>query len=87
MLMLNASDAIKCKAFLVSLKGVVRSWLTKQPHGLIISFTQLAELFLKHCDINKLPPVISTDLMAIKQDQGESLKSFLTRHKKCATKI
>ena len=50
-----------------------------QAYGHITSFQQFSKLFMEQYIVNRAPPVVSYDLFDVRQNQGESLKDYLSR--------
>ena len=75
----NFSDAIMCKLFASSLKGVARSWFSQMPVGSIKTFSQLAGHFRAHFMANRKTERDYSYLFTIKQRSGESLKDYVMR--------
>lgn len=71
-----------CKAFLTTLKGLAQKWFLALPAWSIRCFNDLAKQFLTHYVANIKPHRNLTHLSGIHQDEGETLRSYLTRWQK-----
>nr|GMD48444.1 uncharacterized protein LOC109150821 [Ipomoea batatas] len=71
-----------CKAFLPTLKGLAQKWFLALPSRSIRCFNDLADRFLTHYAVNIKPQRNLTHLSGISQDEGEALKTYLTRWQK-----
>jgi len=79
MMLVEGSDAVRCKLFMSTLVGTAMDWFISLPDGHVTSFLQLSKLFREQYIANWAPPPISYDLFDVRQYQGESLKEFLNR--------
>jgi len=77
MMLVEGSDAERCKLFMSTLVGTTMDWFVSLPDGHVTSFPQLTKLFRAQYIANQAPPSVSYDLFDVKQYQGESLKEFL----------
>ncbi|XP_019159714.1 PREDICTED: uncharacterized protein LOC109156332 [Ipomoea nil] len=82
MQVLGVRDPVMCRAFLPTLKGSAQRWLVAQPSGSIHNFEELADRFMSHYAANIKPQKDLTHLGDIRQDEGESLKTYLARWQK-----
>ena len=62
----NFDDAIICKTFSTTLKGVAPTWFNQLPTGTIASFGLLAELFKSHFMASRLAERDTSYLFTIK---------------------
>jgi len=78
---------IYCKVFPTSLRGVALSWFTHLPPGSIDSFATLKAKFIAQFATSKPHQMTSVVLVNIRQEKGESLKSFMERFRQVALGI
>nr|GLL39844.1 uncharacterized protein LOC109150821 [Ipomoea trifida] len=69
-------------AFLPTLKGLAQKWFLSLPSCSIRCFNDLADQFLTHYAVNIKPQRNLTHLSGVHQDEGETLKAYLTRWQK-----
>jgi len=81
------SDPIWCRVFSTSLTGEVLEWFSELPSGNIDSFATLKARF--STQFAPLRPAILTvdNLVNIRQEDGESLRSYLDRYNRMSVKI
>nr|GMC77889.1 uncharacterized protein LOC109184675 [Ipomoea batatas] len=82
MQVLGVEEPLMCKAFLPTLKGLAQKWFLALPSQSIRCFNDLADRFLTHYAVNIKPQCNLTHLSGISQDEGEALKTYLTRWQK-----
>uniref|UniRef100_A0A2N9I9Y3 Uncharacterized protein n=1 Tax=Fagus sylvatica TaxID=28930 RepID=A0A2N9I9Y3_FAGSY len=75
-------DEIMCRAFPTTLKGPVRILFKKLIPGSVGSFAQLSRSFFNHFIGGQRCGRPTTHLLNIKQKEGETLRSYLTRFNK-----
>ncbi|GKV20170.1 hypothetical protein SLEP1_g30327 [Rubroshorea leprosula] len=75
----NASDALMCKIFPSTLRGNARTWYYSLPPRSINSYTELASAFATKFSSRRLIRKTTSELMRVKQRDGESLKNFMSR--------
>ncbi|GKV47975.1 hypothetical protein SLEP1_g54822 [Rubroshorea leprosula] len=75
----NASDALMCKIFPSTLRGNARTWYYSLPPRSINSYTELASAFATKFSSRRLIRKTTSELMRVKQKDGESLKNFMSR--------
>src|SRR6516162_2503110 len=73
----NFSDAIICKLFSATLKGVARSWFSQLPCRSIGSFADLSTAFKCHFMTNRKFERHYGYLFTVKQKQAKSLKDYV----------
>ena len=83
----NFSDAILCKTFSITLKGVARTWFNQLPGATISSFQQLADSFRSHFMASRPAERDTPYLFTVKQRSNESLKDYLGRFYKAMLEI
>ena len=80
-------DALLYKVFLITLQNVAHKWYLGLEEGSIKSFSQLATLF-KVRFVTSIPTKrVSTDLQKVVQEDGESLRSYISHFNKVAMQI
>jgi len=81
------SDPIWCRVFSTSLTGEALEWFSELPTGSIDSFATLKARF--STQFAPLRPAILTvdNLVNIRQEDGESLRSYLDRYNRMSVKI
>uniref|UniRef100_A0A2N9HJY0 RNA-directed DNA polymerase n=1 Tax=Fagus sylvatica TaxID=28930 RepID=A0A2N9HJY0_FAGSY len=75
-------DEIMCRAFPTTFKAPARVWFKKITPGSVGSFAQLSRLFFNHFIGGQRYGRPTTHLLNIKQKEGETLRSYLTRFNK-----
>ncbi|GKV35987.1 hypothetical protein SLEP1_g44174 [Rubroshorea leprosula] len=75
----NASDALMCKIFPSTLRGNARTWYYSLPPRSINSYTKMASAFATKFSSIRLIRKTTSELMRVKQRDGESLKNFMSR--------
>ena len=80
-------EEVMCRAFPLGLKGSVRVWFIKLESESIGSFIQLSCAFIDHFIGSQRRGQPPTDLLSVKQMEGESLRVFVHRFNKEAMKI
>ena len=71
------------RLFIGTLKGVTFEWFIKLPAGSIKVWADLEKLFLAHFFKNDTEIPVPT-LLAVKQNKGESIKTFVERFRSMA---
>ncbi|XP_068477092.1 uncharacterized protein [Phaseolus vulgaris] len=79
MMLSGGSDTVYCKLFMSTLSEIALEWFVSLPDGHVISFQQFSKLFMEQYIVNRAPPVVSYDLFDVRQNQGESLRDYLSR--------
>ena len=75
-------NEIMCRAFPTTLKGSTRIWFKKLTPGFMGSFAQLNRSFFNHFIGGQRYGQPTTHLLNVKQKEGETLRSYLTRFNK-----
>jgi hypothetical protein len=78
----EVSDEIMCLAFPTTLKGSARIWFKKLTPGSVGSFAQLSRSFFNHFIGGQRYGRPTTHLLNVRQNEGETLRSYLTRFNK-----
>ncbi|XP_031096901.1 uncharacterized protein LOC116001150 [Ipomoea triloba] len=82
MQVLGVEEALMCKAFFPTLKGLAQKWFLILPSCSIRCFNDLADRFLTQYTVNIKPQRSLTHLSGVYQDEGESLRTDLARWQK-----
>jgi len=82
-----SDEAVLCRVFPTSLKGATFSWLTKLPPNSIDSFATLVAKFETQFATSRPHHLTSIALVGIRQENGESLRTFVDRFSKVAMSI
>ena len=80
-------NEIMCKAFPITLKGLVRVWFSKLAPNIISTFKELSGHFVTHFIGGQRYNRSSARLLNIKQWEDKSLRSYMTRFNKKALLI
>ncbi|GKV06276.1 hypothetical protein SLEP1_g18175 [Rubroshorea leprosula] len=75
----NASDTLMCKIFPSTLRGNARTWYYSLPPRSISSYTKMASAFATKFSSRRLIRKTTSELMRVKQRDGESLKNYMSR--------
>ncbi|GKV47753.1 hypothetical protein SLEP1_g54620 [Rubroshorea leprosula] len=75
----NASNALMCKIFPSTLRGNARTWYYSLPPRSINSYTEMASAFATKFSSRRLIRKTTSELMRVKQRDGESLKNFMSK--------
>ncbi|GKV32530.1 hypothetical protein SLEP1_g41127 [Rubroshorea leprosula] len=75
----NASNALMCKIFPSTLRGNARTWYYSLPPRSISSYTEMASAFATKFSSRRLIRKTTTELMRVKQRDGESLKNYMSK--------
>ena len=81
------SDEIMCRAFPTTLKGSVRIWFSRLTPNSISTFKELSAQFASHIIGGHRYKKSTTYLINIKQQEGETMRSYITRFNKEALSI
>ncbi|KAL5548398.1 hypothetical protein UlMin_003629 [Ulmus minor] len=73
-----ATNAFKCRAFVITLTGVARHWFRTLRPGTISSFRQLLESFISQFVVHKIHRKLARHLYTITQRENETTESYLT---------
>lgn len=79
MMVQDASDAMWCRVFLATLKRKAHAWYSNLAHHSIANFLQLWSSFLAHFAPLRRHKRSTMGLVSLKQNQGESLKDFVSQ--------
>jgi len=80
----TSHDAVFCKAFLTTLKGPSLEWFTTLPPYSIDCFDTLSHMFTIHFAGSRPHQTTTISLLGVKQEQDETLRTFIDRFSKAA---
>jgi len=83
----TSDDTVLCRMFPTSLKGAALSWFTKLPPNSIDNFATLVAKFETQFATSQPHHLTSIALVGIRQEKGESLRTFVDRFSKAAMSI
>jgi len=83
----TSDNAVLCRVFPKSLKGAALSWFTKLSPNSIDSFATLVAKFETQFVTSQPHHLTSIALVGIRQEKGESLRTFVDRFSKVARSI
>jgi len=83
----TSNDVVVCRVFPTSLKGAALSWFTKLSPNSIDSFATLVAKFETQFTTSRPHHLTSIALVGIRQEKGESLRTFVDRFSKVAMSI
>jgi len=83
----TSDDAVLCRVFPTSLKGATLNWFTKLSPNSIDSFATLVVKFETQFATSRPHHLTSIALVGIRQEKGESLRTFVDRFNKVAMSI
>ncbi|GKV48237.1 hypothetical protein SLEP1_g55063 [Rubroshorea leprosula] len=75
----NASNVLMCKIFPSTLRGNARTWYHSLPPKSISSYTEMTSAFATKFSNRRLIRKTTSELMRVKQRDGESLKNYMSR--------
>jgi len=84
---LQGVDKIMCRAFPTTLKGPIRMWFNRLTPNSIGTFKELSAQFALHFIGGHKYKKSTTCLMSIKQQEDETLRSYITHFNKEALSI
>ncbi|XP_012833437.1 PREDICTED: uncharacterized protein LOC105954309 [Erythranthe guttata] len=73
------TEGIKCRVFATTLAGAAQAWFSQLPAGTIGGFDQLSACFMDHFASSKKQKRSTLTLFAVRQREGEYLRSFIKR--------
>lgn len=81
----RADDAVECRSFPISLRGIATMWFTRLPPRSILCFDQLATKFVEQFRMHVARPKDVNTLSSVTQALGETLRRYLEIfHATCA---
>ncbi|CAJ2666766.1 unnamed protein product, partial [Trifolium pratense] len=83
---INAPEHLKCKLLADTFKDVALRWYMNLPRNSIESYADFHKKFVHQFAGSKHVKVTSTSLFSIRQNHGESLRSFLARFSEATIK-
>ena len=72
-------DETMCSAFPITLKGSIWVWFNKIALNFVSTFKELSGLFVKHFIGGQLHKRSSASFLNVKQQDSESLRSYVTQ--------
>ncbi|XP_077215626.1 uncharacterized protein LOC143850246 [Tasmannia lanceolata] len=87
MLLHGPSDGFLCRAFPTTLTGATRDWYSRLKPNSIDTFEEFGENLVPHFMSSRKPRKTAASLMALRQEDGESLKTFVSRFNKEALQV
>lgn len=75
-------DAILCKVFLRSLKGVALKWFGELSPNTISSYANIVRLFITHFVSYQIARKKAHNMLSLTQEPNETLEKFIKRLKK-----
>ncbi|XP_012837505.1 PREDICTED: uncharacterized protein LOC105958047 [Erythranthe guttata] len=73
------TEGVKCRVFATTLAGAAQAWFSQLPVGTIRGFDQLSACFMDHFASSKKQKRSTLTLFAVRQREGEHLRSFIKR--------
>ena len=83
----GVADEIMCRAFPTTLKGPTRVWFSRMMPKSISTFKELSAQFVSYFIRGNKYKKSTACLMSIKQQEDETLRSYITRFNKEALSI
>ncbi|KAK3031612.1 hypothetical protein RJ639_035618 [Escallonia herrerae] len=77
MMLLQVSDAVMCRAFLITLRKAAHEWFKSLQPRFIYSFAQLSDLLQKHFASSRTRKKNSASLLNVVQEKTESWSHYL----------
>ncbi|XP_072066771.1 uncharacterized protein [Arachis hypogaea] len=87
MYLADASDATRCKAFLMTLTKAAMKWFDNLLLSLVTYFDDLARKFLTRFSIQKDKVKHAPSLLRVKQEVGETLRDYMEIFNKACLEI
>ncbi|XP_012852335.1 PREDICTED: uncharacterized protein LOC105971944 [Erythranthe guttata] len=73
------TEGVKCRVFATTLAGAAQTWFSQLPADTIGGFDQLSACFMDHFASSKKQRRSTLTLFAVRQREGEYLRSFIKR--------
>ena len=80
-------DPMRCRAFVITLKGLALAWFNRLPLSPISSFRELSIAFVSHFIEARMYRKPSCHLLTIKQSPQENLRSYVQRFNAKSLKV
>ena len=87
MMLHNVNDAIMCRVFPTTLTNTAQRWFHRLPKNSISTFEELIKQFRTRFITNIPPKKSINDLRLCKQEENETLRSYLDRFNKTVMQI
>ncbi|XP_021752517.1 uncharacterized protein LOC110718023 [Chenopodium quinoa] len=87
MVLYTMTDSVWCKAFPLTLEGLVAEWCGAILKGSVYSYNQLKRIFMEHFVTLVDCTRMTTELMSLVPGKEEPMRDFITRFNKEATTI
>ncbi|XP_077226457.1 uncharacterized protein LOC143888969 [Tasmannia lanceolata] len=87
MLLHGAFDGFLCRAFPTTLSAVARDWYSRLKPNSIDNFEEFGDDLAQHFMSSQRPRKTAASLMALRQEDDESLKAFVSRFNKEALQV
>ncbi|XP_077215681.1 uncharacterized protein LOC143850308 [Tasmannia lanceolata] len=87
MLLHGASDGFLWKAFPATLTGAARDWYSRIKPNSISNFEDFGDDLVRHFMSSRRPKKTTTSLMALRQEDNEPLKTFVSRFNREALQV
>ncbi|CAL1377595.1 unnamed protein product [Linum trigynum] len=83
----NFSDVALCRTFPSTFAGICLDWYNQLPNGIIRTFEEFIWLFTSKFASQKCRPLHTVALVEVKQEDGESLRTFYSRWSRVAMAV
>ncbi|XP_077248406.1 uncharacterized protein LOC143888016 [Tasmannia lanceolata] len=87
MLLHGASDGFLCRAFPTTLTGAARGWYSQIKSNSISNFDDFGDDLVRHFMSSQRPRKTTGSLMALRQEDNEPLKAFVSRFNREALQV
>ncbi|XP_077240216.1 uncharacterized protein LOC143881105 [Tasmannia lanceolata] len=87
MLLHGALDGFLCRAFPTTLTGAARDWYSRIRPNSISNFDDFGEDLVRHFMSSRRPGKTTASLMALRQEDNEPLKAFVSRFNREALQV
>ncbi|XP_057452205.1 uncharacterized protein LOC130744028 [Lotus japonicus] len=87
MVIIAASDAMKCRMFPSTFKNAAMAWFTTLPWGSVAKFCDFSSKLLIQFSASKIKQVTIEDLYDVRQLERETLKQYVKRYSATSMRI